>query len=537
MNIPWWQTAVIYQIYPRSFQDSNNDGIGDLPGIRQRLNYLVKLGVDAIWLSPFYPSPMADFGYDVADYCDVDPCFGTLNDFDDLLNDCHQLGLRVIIDLVPNHTSDQHPWFLESRSSRDNPKRSWYIWQDPAAGGGLPNNWLSRFGGPAWTLDSTTGQYYMHQFATEQPELNWREPAVAEAIHEAMRFWLRRGVDGFRVDVIWLLVKDKKLRDEPLNPDFLAGVDKDHRRLQHIHTEGLPEVHELIRDMRKVINEFSDRVMIGEIYLPIPELITYYGNNDECHQPFNFHLIRKPFTATAIRELIREYEACLQTDQWPSWVLGNHDQPRIAGRTGPERVALAQMLLLTLRGTPTCYQGDELGLLDVHVPPERLCDPQALRQTVAGNIHGRDPVRSPMIWDDSCNAGFTSEGIDPWLPLDSRWQTINAEQQDINPASLLNFLRRLLNLRRQEPALHRGTIELLDCCDNQILGYLRTTDVNNRFLILLNFSSETKSALLPSDIKKATMVLSTDPLRQPAESADCIQLQPGEGLICRILEE
>ena len=283
-NPLWWQKGIVYQIYPRSYQDSNNDGIGDLPGIRQRLDHLQSLNIDAIWLSPIYPSPMHDFGYDVADYTSIHPLFGTMADFDALLDEIHTRGLKLIIDLVPNHTSDEHPWFLESRGSRTNPKRDWYIWRDPAPDGGPPNNWLSFFGGPAWTFDETTKQYYLHQFATQQPELNYRHPEVLPAMLDVMRFWLDKGVDGFRVDVIWLMMKDAALRDEPPNPEW-DGVEA-FNSLRHIYTQNLPEVHDLIRQMRAVLDEYDERVMVGEIYLPFDELVTYYGANfDECHLP------------------------------------------------------------------------------------------------------------------------------------------------------------------------------------------------------------------------------------------------------------
>ena len=351
----WWQNALIYQIYPRSFQDSDNDGIGDLPGIIQRLPYLKELGVDAVWLSPFFPSPMKDFGYDVADYCGVDPVFGTLDHFDQLLHQAHQLGIRVIIDLVPNHTSDQHPWFVEARSSRNHPRRDWYVWSDPRPDGSPPNNWMAYFGGPSWTFDQGTGQYYLHQFLPEQPDLNWRNPQVRQAIHEVMRFWLRRGVDGFRVDVIWLLVEDAQLRDEPPNPHWREG-DIDRWRHLHIYQEDQPETLEAVIEMRQVLEEFStpgnERMMVGEIYLPYDRLMPYYGTPERpgCHLPFNFHLIFRgisDWTAGQIRSLIEEYLQSLPPWATPNWVLGNHDQHRLATRLGEAQARVAAMLLLT----------------------------------------------------------------------------------------------------------------------------------------------------------------------------------------------
>jgi alpha-glucosidase len=371
----WWQTAVIYQIYPRSFQDSNGDGIGDLAGIRQRIPYLSDLGVEAIWISPFYPSPMTDFGYDIDDYTNIDPVFGTLADFDSLLAVAHRRGLRVILDLVTNHTSDQHPWFAESRSSRDSPKRDWYIWRDPTANGCPPNNWLSEFGGSAWELHSTTGQYYCHTFLSAQPDLNWRNPDVRAAMYDVMRFWLARGVDGFRVDVIWHLIKDSQFRNNPKNPRFRPGQPP-HHALVPLYTADRPEVHDVIREMRAVVDEFPERVLIGEIYLPIERLVAYYGRQlGGLHLPFNFALLSTPWRARTIAKLIDDYEAALPVGGWPNWVLGNHDRPRIASRIGEEQARCAAMLLLTLRGTPTIYYGEEIAMQQVMLSAREIHDP------------------------------------------------------------------------------------------------------------------------------------------------------------------
>ncbi len=454
----WWQRGIVYQIYPRSYQDTTGNGIGDLRGIIQRLDYLQSLQVDAIWLSPFYPSPMHDFGYDVANYTDVHPMFGTLADFDDLLAQTHRRGLKLIIDLVPNHTSSEHPWFVESRSSRDNPRRDWYIWRDPAPDGGPPNNWLSFFGGPAWTLDEQTGQYYLHQFVPQQPELNYDHPDVLPAMLDVMRFWLDRGVDGFRVDVIWLMAKDKQLRDEPPDPDW-DGVNP-HQSLRHIYTQNLPRVHDIIRQMRGVVDSYDERVMIGEIYLPNEELVKYYGAAfDECHLPFNFQLIGMPWQAATVRAAVDAYEAVLPAGGWPNWVLGNHDRHRIATRAGANQARVANMLLLTLRGTPTTYYGEEIGMENVTIPPEMVQDPPALNQPEIADVIGRDPVRTPMQWDASPNAGFTGPEVQPWLPLAENYAGHNAALQQQDKTSILSLYRALTALRRAEPALaeaHRG---------------------------------------------------------------------------------
>ena len=344
-DVPWWKSAVIYEIYPRSFQDTDRDGVGDLRGIIARLPYLIDLGVDAIWICPIFPSPMADFGYDVANYVDIDPLFGTLRDFDVLLAEAHRAGLKVLLDLVPNHTSDRHPWFVESRSSRDNGKRDWYLWRDAGADGAVPNNWLSEFGGSAWEFDRRSGQYYYHAFLKQQPDLNWRNPQVRHAIYEAMRFWLRRGVDGFRVDVLWHLIKDDQFRDNPANPAFVAGRPP-HEALLPLYTTDRPEMIEMLAEMRDVVDEFGERLLIGEIYLPVERLVAYYGRDFRgVHLPFNFSLLSAPWHAGTIGKLIQEYEAVLPEGGWPNWVLGNHDRPRIAGRVGRQQARIAAMLL------------------------------------------------------------------------------------------------------------------------------------------------------------------------------------------------
>ncbi|MEJ5224193.1 MAG: alpha-amylase family glycosyl hydrolase, partial [Anaerolineales bacterium] len=375
-SLHWWQIGVVYQVYPRSFKDTNADGIGDLNGIIEKLDYLHDLGIQAIWLSPFYPSPMADFGYDVADYCNVDPLFGTLDDFDRLVAGAHQRGIKIIIDWVPNHTSDQHPWFRESRASRDNPKRDWYIWRDARPDGSLPNNWGSFFGGPAWTFDPLTGQYYLHQFVKEQPDLNWRNPQVRAAMYDTLRFWLRRGVDGFRMDVIGLIIKDKDLRDNPLNPHADPNLPPNdlHGRLIHRYNMDQDEVHPILREIRAVLDEFDDRCAIGELWGEYDRWVRYYGQHgEELHLPFNFRLMWEPWQAAAMRRSVDAMEAALPPFAWPNYVLGNHDQPRLATRFGGQAQArLAAMMLLTLRGTPTLYYGDELGMENGVIPPEKI---------------------------------------------------------------------------------------------------------------------------------------------------------------------
>jgi len=535
----WWQTDIIYQIYPRSFQDSNADGIGDLNGIIQRLDYLKSLSIGAIWISPIFPSPMHDFGYDVADYCDIHPMFGTLADFDRLLAEAHARGLKVILDLVPNHTSDEHAWFVESRSSRDNPKRDYYLWRDPAPGDGPPesrppNNWQTHFGGNAWTWDAHTGQFYMHQFHRSQPELNYRHPAVLPAMLDNMRFWLDRGVDGFRVDVIWLMLKDEQFRDEPPNPD--AGPDaRPFDQIRHIYTAGVDGIHDIIKQMRAVLDEYDERMMVGEIYLPVEELVTYYGDGDECHMPFNFQLINLPWEARVIDDYIRKYEGALPPGSWPNWVLGNHDQHRVATRLGRQHARLAQMLLLTLRGTPTCYYGDEIGMEDVPIPFEQTVDPAARQQPEQYEIFGRDPERTPMQWDDSPNAGFCAPEATPWLPLAADYRGRNVAAQEDDPDSMLNFFRALTALRQSEPALNRGVYEAVDFFGTNMLVYRRTWPGSDGFLIAFNFGQKQYMldfwALLDAD--EYSLCLSTDVTRAKTKLGERFIVGPNEGVIIR----
>jgi alpha-glucosidase len=480
----WWQRGIIYQIYPRSFMDSNADGIGDLRGILARLDHLVSLGVDAIWLSPIYPSPMRDFGYDVSDYTDVDPMFGTLADFDELRDAIHRRGLKLILDFVPNHTSDQHPWFRESRAARTSAKRDWYLWRDPAPDGGPPNNWQSTFGGSGWEFDPATGQYYYHAFLASQPDLNWRNPQVRAAMYDVLRFWLNRGVDGFRVDVLWHLIKDDQFRDNPLNPRFLPG-DSARQRHVMLYSADRPEVQEVVAGLRRVVDEYTDRVLIGEIYLPIERLVAYYGANlDGAHLPFNFQLIETPWSARGIAALIDAYESALPPGGWPNWVLGNHDRPRIASRVGIAQARVAAVLLLTLRGTPTLYYGDEIGMEDVKIPPNRVRDPCG--KSPDCSEAPRDPCRTPMQWDGTANAGFTSG--DPWLPLDDDYPVVNVAAQTEDPTSMLALYRRLIALRRAHPALAYGDYRQL-AMEGDLIAYVRELE-GERFLIALNLGAE-----------------------------------------------
>ena len=525
----WWQTGVIYQIYPRSFLDSNGDGVGDLPGIVSKLDYLRWLGVDALWLSPIYPSPMADFGYDISNYTAIHPLFGTLEDLDTLLQQAHRRDLKVILDFVPNHTSDEHPWFQEARASRTSEKRDWYIWQEPAPGGGPPSNWTSHFGDSAWQFDERTGQYYLHLYDVKQPDLNWRNPDVREAMYDVLRFWLDRGVDGFRVDVLWLLLKDEQLRNNPLNPDWKPG-DPPYARQVGLYTGDQPGIHELVREMRAVTDRYGERVLIGEIYLPVERLVQYYGEQlDEAHLPFNFQFVTLPtWEAGAIRRAVETYEAALPQGAWPNWVLGNHDRPRIATRVGRDQARTAQMMLLTLRGTPTCYYGDELGMQNGAVPAELMHDPQGKDNPE----HSRDPQRTPMQWDTGPNAGFCLPNVRPWLPVADDYQTYNVATEHQDPGSFLTLVRRLLALRRASPALSVGLQQSLDQPNPTCFVYLRQHS-DQRCLVALNFSAQDQVVTLSGN-GKGHVLLSTYLDREGPIPLSELHLRGNEGLLIEV---
>jgi len=520
----WWQRGIVYQIYPRSFQDSNGDGVGDLPGILTRLDYLVDLGVDAIWISPIFPSPMADFGYDVSDYEGVHALFGNLDDFDRVVAAAHARGLKVVLDYVPNHTSDQHPWFIESRASRTNPKRDWYIWHDPAPDGGPPSNWIAEFGGSAWEWDAATGQYYYHAFLKEQPDLNWRNPDVRRAMLDVLRFWLDRGVDGFRVDAIHHLIEDEELRDNPLNPDWREGQSpaRRHARIFNLDRE---EVHDAIAAMRVIAEDYpGDRVLIGEASLPFEQLMAYYGKHAPgFHLPFNFQLIKAPWDPAVIAGLIEEYERLLEPGNWPNWVLGNHDRARVASRIGKAQARVAAMLLLTLRGTPTIYQGEEIGMTDVPIPSDRVQDPW--EKNVPGLGLGRDPQRTPMQWDASPNAGFT-DGT-PWLPLAADAASVNVAVQREDPTSMLSLYKALIRLRRDEPALSIGA-HLAARTHGKVLTFGRVHR-DRRITVALNFGQD--AVTVAARAASQRILLSTHLDRSGERVDGPLRLRPDEGVV------
>ena len=515
MPRPWWQTRVVYQIYPRSFQDSDGDGVGDLPGVTARLGHVRDLGAGAVWLSPFYRSPQADFGYDVADYRDVDPPFGTLRDFDRLAERARELDLKLVVDFVPNHSSDRHPWFQDSRRSRDAEKRDWYVWRDPVDGG-PPNNWLSHFGGPAWTLDERTGQYYLHSFLREQPDLNWRNPAVEAEMLDTLRFWMGRGVDGFRIDVAHLIAKDPGLRSNPPAPPR-AGAFKslgEYDTQLHVHDKGHPDVHGMFARIRQAVDGFDgqERVTIGEIhdFDDLGRWASYYGTPaggglSGLHMPFNFGLLNVDWTAAGVRAHVDAVEAVLPDGAWPNYVLGNHDEARLATRLGAESAKLAGLLLLTLRGAPTLYYGDELGMEEVDVPLDQRKDPWGFRSGMPEL--SRDGCRTPMAWDRSPSAGFSE--ADPgrlWLPLHPDHGAVNVEVESADPDSVLSFYRRALAARRSSASLQAGDYRPLDGVPDDVFAFLRGDDT----LVLLHFGEGEASVAVPERFRDGRVALATD---------------------------
>jgi alpha-glucosidase len=540
----WWQHAVIYQIYPWSFQDSNGDGIGDIPGIISRLDYLNdgtphSLGVDAIWLSPIYPSPMKDFGYDVADYCAIDPRFGTLSDFDRLIGEARRRGIRVLMDLVLNHTSDQHPWFQESRSSRHSPKRDWYLWADPGPYRGRPSNWTAVFGGSAWEWDRATGQYYLHSFLKEQPDLNWSHPDAQKAMHEVVRFWLDRGVDGFRLDAINWIGKDSHWPDNPRR--FFAL--RSYLRQIHHYDRDQPFTHTVLRLLRMWTNDYPSAVMVGEASSDTPGgPAAFYGNGtNELHMVFDFRLLKSPWHPQRFRRLIQQWDRAVPPGGWPTQVLSNHDNSRhysrygrgVDAETASRRARAAALLLLTLRGTPYLYYGEELGMRDVRLRYRQLRDPYTRRYWPF--LRGRDPARTPMQWDASPHAGFTTGT--PWLPVSPESEHVNVMREAEDRTSLLSFYRKLIWLRKATPALTLGTYREVTGGPLSCLIYLReaTGELSERMLIAINFNSDPHTFSLPSLDAEGVILLSTDP-HSTGQSFDPahVELGPDEGILVRL---
>jgi len=520
---PWWRGAVLYQIYPRSFADSNEDGMGDVPGIIAHLDHLAWLGVDGIWLSPVTRSPNADWGYDVSDYCAVQPDLGTLEDVDRLIAEAGRRGIRVLMDLVPNHTSHEHPWFLDSRSSRAAAKRDWYVWADPEPDGSPPNNWVSSFGGPAWTPDPATGQSYLHNHLAEQPDLNWWNEEVRLAFDEVIRFWCDRGVAGFRIDVCNVIIKDAELRDNPVateDDDFEAQLFGQ----RAVYNTNRPEVHDVIRRWRALVDGFAEpRILLGETPVPVDVLAEYYGDGrDELHLAFNFPFISAAFTPDALRAVVEQTEASLPLGAWPVWTGSNHDMFRFPTRWAeddPRRVRLALLMLLSLRGTPVLYQGDEIGLGNTKLAQGDMRDPLGVRYWPY--YEGRDAGRTPMQWRDGPGAGFTGAGVEPWLPFGDV-QAHNVEDQRSDPGSVLALARRLIALRRGERDLRAGSYRTLDAPEG-VWAWRR----GGRHFVALNMSGD--PVALPG--LDGAVRLSSARARSDEPVVGTVALGPWEGII------
>jgi alpha-glucosidase len=522
--VPWWMSAVLYQIYPRSFADSNGDGMGDIPGIIDHLDHLEWLGVDGLWISPLTLSPNADWGYDVSDFRAIAPDLGTMDDVDRLLVEAGRRGIRVLMDLVPNHTSEQHPWFVDSRSSRTSAHRDWYVWADPKPDGTAPNNWVSSFGGPAWTPDEATGQSYMHNHLSEQPDLNWWNDEVRVAFDEIMGFWWDKGVAGFRIDVCNVIIKDAQLRDNPVateDDDFEAQLFGQ----RSVYNANRPEVHEVIRHWRTQADAFPEpKILLGETPVPVEDLAAFYGNgHDELHLAFNFPFISAPFEAAALRQVVEGTEAALPSGGWPVWTGSNHDMFRFPTRWAqdiPAKVRTAVLMLLTLRGTPVLYQGDEIGLGNhTALIEEDMRDP--LGVLYWPHYEGRDAGRTPMHWTDAPGGGFTEPGVRPWLPL-SDVRSTNVEEQRAEPDSVLVLTHDLIALRRQVPDLRTGSYRTVEAPDG-VWAFRR----GDGHLVVLNMADQPATV---SDVD-GTVLLGTVRARAGEPVAGALELQPWDGVI------
>jgi glycosidase len=492
-GLEWWKTTVIYQCYPRSFKDTTGDGSGDLEGVLEKLGYLHDLGINAVWLNPIFKSPQKDNGYDVSNYTDVDPLYGSMDDLRKLLEDVHSKGMHLILDFVPNHTSDEHPWFKESRSSSTNPKRDWYVWANAGADGGPPNNWYSLFGGPAWSWDNITNQYYLHQFSSFQPDLNYHNPDVKKAMEDVIKFWFDFGVDGFRIDAVIYLLEDSRLRSEPPNPKFNESVDctghsnnsECYKSLLHIHTQDQPGIHEIIKSWRVIADSYTDRFFVGETYDPVEVVMTYYGkNSDEFHFPFNFLLLSNDnWTGDGVNAAVSKWMDAMPEGAWPNWVLGNHDNPRIANKVGNYLARAMNVLLLTLPGTPTTYYGEEIFMTNVDVPPDERQD----------KYEDRDKERTPMQWTNETFAGFTN-GSKPWLPVSKNYSTYNVRSESAINSSMLSLYKRLVTLITTNDAFRYAEYSPL-MSDEDIFAYHRFHNSSkDEFIVVVNFSETNTTA-------------------------------------------
>jgi alpha-glucosidase len=518
-HVPEWAAGAVYQIVVPSFLDSNDDGLGDIRGVIQSLDYLKWLGVSSIWLSPIYSSPLLDLGYDVSDYLDVNPRFGTLAEFDELISEAHHRDIHVLLDFVPNHTSDQHPWFQASRSSRSDLRRDWYLWRDPAPGGGPPNNWTNQYDQSDWAFDAATGQYYMHSFMPEQPDLNWQNPELRLAMSEVLQFWLDRGVDGFRIDAMVHLYKDPLFRDNPAAEGSSVETWPQWEMLPAF-TQDCGGLQEIVQHICQVVREYPGRILIGENHLPPERLPLYYCSG--LSHPANSQLLELDWDPLKIQRMVARYEGFLAPHYWPNWILGSHDNQRIAGHLGPERARAVAMLHLTLRGTPIMYYGEEIGMHNVEIPQGRARDQLALR--LRGKERGRDAQRTPMQWSTMPNAGFTTG--EPWLPVAGDFPQRNVEVEKADPRSLLHLYKRLLTLRAENEAIRFGHYTP-DYADQRVLSYVRGTN-RERLLIALNFSDQAVTFRPKSGAGRILVSTCAD---SPVNLDDAVSLRPHEGQV------
>jgi alpha-glucosidase len=536
-NNGWWRGGVIYQIYPRSYQDSNNDGIGDLPGITQRLEHVARLGADGIWISPFFKSPMKDFGYDISDYCDVDPMFGTLADFRALVDRAHELGLKVMIDQVLSHTADVHPWFVESRASRNNPKADWYVWADAKSDGTPPNNWLSIFGGSAWQWDTRRQQYYLHNFLASQPDLNFHCPQVQDALLQTVRFWLDFGVDGYRLDTVNFYTHDAQLRDNPPRGKpaadvFTAPTVNPYSWQWHVYDKSQPENLAFLQRLRALLDEYPNTTMVGEIGDDdgLARVAEYTGGGDKLHMAYCFELMGTQRSAPYLHETLSRFDAIVG-DGWPCWALGNHDVMRVASRWWGEQAQAAQLRLslalqLGLRGTPCIYQGEELGLSEATLDFEALQDPYGI--AMWPEFKGRDGCRTPMVWRDAPDGGFGSNN--PWLPVPKEHRALAVERQTQHAQSLLHFYTRLLHWRRRQPALVHGNQRLLSVHE-QVLAFVREHQ-GRAMLCVYNFSAQPVRWALPADFVAADVCEAAGAYEEKSPESGHLVLAPWGYAFC-----
>jgi alpha-glucosidase len=521
----WWRSAVVYEIAAISFQDSDGDGQGDLPGLLQRIDYLKWLGIGAVWLTPIYRSPNQDFGYDIADFCSVDPRAGTLEDFDKVVKALHDAGIRLILDLVPNHTSDQHAWFRQSCVSRNNnPKADWYVWAEAGANGGPPNNWLSRFGGSGWEWCEARRQFYYHSFLPSQPDLNWRNPEVREAIGDTIRFWLDRGVDGFRVDASAVLIKDDLLRDNPRDPEADDKTPPPQAYIP-VFTDDRPEAMDCIEYIRDVLDQYEGKLLCGEVQGKVDRIGHFYGSSKpRLHLPLNFALLDTEWNAISLQATIDAYLNAVPKGAWPNFVIGGHDKHRVASKIGQAQMRILAMLQMTIRGTPFLFAGDEIGSEQVSIPPDRVQDP--FEKLVKGFDLGRDPERAPLRWDDTDRGGFTCG--EPWLPMSpDRSRNIMAQRRD--ERSLLNLYRELIALRRREPCLIQGEYRPRRA-QNDVFSFARTLK-ETEILVGLNISGEPR---LWEWQGSGARLLSTTLDHAPAKEEGSIHLKPNEGVVVKV---